>query len=223
MTRKRGIALRIVCISDTHELHRELEVPIGDLLIHAGDFTLFGKGSRTIVDFNAWLGELPHPYKVVTYGNHEFALEAKPELRKLITNAIVLVNEPAMVGPAKIWGSPLTQHYGGAFGRSNVADRVRTYSTIPIDTDILITHGPPYGVLDGCPDEYPGPAGDRELREAVIRVKPKMHVFGHVHSGYGVRPTRHTFFVNAALFGLDGTLENRPIVVEMSQFKDHTA
>jgi Icc-related predicted phosphoesterase len=74
-------------------------------------------------------------------------------------------------------------------------------------------------VLDHSPTDYPRPAGDKELREAVIRVKPKLHVFGHVHSGYGVRPTHHTVFVNAALFGLDGNLKNRPIVVEVSQFK----
>jgi Icc-related predicted phosphoesterase len=215
------MGLRVVCISDTHELHRELVVPPGDLLIHAGDFTFFGKGTRAIIDFNNWLGDLPHRYKVVTYGNHEFVLEAEPKLRRLISNAIVLVNEPAMVGPAKIWGSPLTQHYGGAFGRSNAADRVRAYSTIPMDADILITHGPPYGVLDESPAEYPGPAGDPELRAAVIRVRPKLHVFGHVHAGYGVRPTRHTMFVNAALFGLDGSLDRRPIVVELSQFKNH--
>lgn len=212
--------MKIVCISDTHELHRDLVVPPGDVLIHAGDFTFFGKGTKAIVDFNSWLGELPHRWKIITCGNHEFAIEADPGLRRLITNGILLLNESAMVGQAKVWASPLTQHYGGAFGRSNVADRVRAYASIPLDTDILVTHGPPYGVLDESPSEYPGPAGDWELREAVMRVRPKLHVFGHVHSGYGVRATRHTAFVNAALFGLDASL-NRPIVLEMSQFKEH--
>ena len=100
-------------------------------------------------------------------------------------------------------------------------ERAREYGRIPRDTDILITHGPPYGVLDQSPVEYLEPVGDKELREAVIRVKPKLHVFGHVHCGYGVRPTLHTVFVNAALFGPGGSLENRPIVVEISKFKTH--
>lgn len=213
--------LRIVCISDTHELHRELIVPPGDVLIHAGDFTFWGKGSRAIKDFNDWLGKLPHRWKIVTCGNHEFAIEADPALGRLITNATLLLNDSAMAGPAKVWASPLTVHYGGAFGRSNAADRVKAYASIPLDTDILVTHGPPYGILDLSPAEYPGPVGDRELRQAVIRVRPKLHVFGHVHSGYGVRATRHTLFVNAALFGLDGSLENRPIVLQMSRFKEH--
>ena len=215
------MALRVVCISDTHELHRELLVPPGDLLIHAGDFTFFGQDTRAIVDFDRWLGELPHQYKVVTCGNHESAFEADPGLRRLITSGTLLLNESAMIGPAKVWASPLTPHYSGVFGGSNAADRMKAYASIPADTDILITHGPPYGVLDSNPNEYPGPAGDRELREAVIRVKPKLHVFGHVHAGYGIRQGRHTVFVNAALFGLGGSLENRPIVLEMSRFKQH--
>jgi Icc-related predicted phosphoesterase len=215
------MSLRIVCISDTHELHRDLAVPPGDVLIHAGDFTFWGKGTKAIKDFNEWLGQLPHAHKIVTCGNHELALESDPALRKLITNATLLLNQSAMVGPVKVWASPLTVHHEGAFGRSNASDRLKAYASIPMDTDILVTHGPPYGVLDLSLAEYPGPSGDRELREAVIRVRPKLHVFGHVHSGYGVRATRHTVFVNAALFGLDAAL-NRPIVLEMSRFKEHS-
>ena len=84
-----------MCISDTHELHRELRVPAGDLLIHAGDFTFFGKSTRAIRDFNDWLGELPHAQKVVIPGNHEYMLESDPRLRGLITNATLLINNNA--------------------------------------------------------------------------------------------------------------------------------
>jgi len=211
--------MKVVCVADTHELHRELVVPPGDLLIHAGDFTFWGKSTRAIKDFNSWLGDLPHRHKIVISGNHEYILESNPELRWMINNATLLINEATVIDGVKVWGSPLTPHYGGAFGRSNAPDRVRAYASIPRDTDILVTHGPPYGVLDLSPDEYPGPAGDPELRAAVIRVRPRLHVFGHVHAGYGVRPTRHTFFVNAALFGLDGTLDRKPIVVDVSEIK----
>jgi len=214
------MTLRIVCISDTHQLESDLVVPPGDVLIHAGDFTFFGKGIKAIANFNTWLGELPHTHKIVTCGNHELAIESDPTLRHLITNGTLLLNESVMVGPAKIWGSPLTPH-SGAFGRSNAAERVNVYDSIPADTDILVTHGPPYGILDSSPAEQAGPSGDRELRQAVLRVRPRLHVFGHVHAGYGVRQTRHTVFVNAALFGPNGSLENCPIVLEMSTFKDH--
>jgi hypothetical protein len=92
----------IVCISDTHELHRELDVPNGDILIHAGDFTLFSKSVAAILDFNEWLGELPHRFKLVTPGNHEFFLESDPSKRNLISNAIVLINEEVEIMGLKI-------------------------------------------------------------------------------------------------------------------------
>ncbi len=217
----RNDGLVIVCISDTHQLHRELSVPNGDILIHAGDFTFFGRGKQAIRDFNAWLGELPHRRKIVVPGNHEYILESNPELAWMITNATLLNNESTTVEGLTVWGSPLTQHYGGAFGRSNSSDRKRIYSTIPAGTDIIITHGPPYGILDGSPNEYPGPTGDRELRQAIVRIRPRLHVFGHTHAGYGVRATRHTLFVNAALLGADGMLDKSPIVVRLSMPKPH--
>src|ERR1035441_113914 len=69
-------SLTIVAISDTHELHREVEVPPGDLLVHAGDFSMFSKSASAILDFNEWLGELPHRWKILVPGNHEFFLES---------------------------------------------------------------------------------------------------------------------------------------------------
>jgi len=212
--------MRVVAISDSHALHREVDVPGGDLLIHAGDFTMFGKSASALRDFNAWLGELPHPHKLVVPGNHEFLLETDPSLCRQITNATVLINDSTTINGVKIWGSPLTQHYGGAFGRSNATDRVRIYNTIPADVDILVTHGPPYGILDSS-DEYPGPAGDPELRDAVRRVKPRLHIFGHIHAGYGVLPTVHTLFINAALMDWDGGLGKKPISVSLSMVKQH--
>jgi Icc-related predicted phosphoesterase len=212
--------MRVVCISDTHELHRELNVPPGDLLLHAGDFTFFGRDKQAILDFNEWLGELPHPHKVITCGNHEYAFETNSGLRKLITNATLLLNESTTVGRVRVWGSPLTPHFHGAFGKSNAAERAQVYDSIPNDSDIVITHGPPFGILDSA-EEYPGPSGDSELRRAILRVKPILHVFGHAHGGYGVLQTRNTCFVNAALCDLDGSLNKRPIMVEISRFKQH--
>ena len=207
--------MRVVCISDTHGLYADIHMPLGDLLIHSGDFTFFGRSRQKLVEFNEWLGTLPHRHKVIVAGNHEFALEEDPRLGRLFTNCVLLSNQGVDVDGVKIRGSPMTPHYGGAFGRSNEADRVRIYASIPNDTDILITHVPPYGILDGT-DEYRGPAGDPVLRQAVIRVKPRLHVFGHIHAGHGIYPTRETMFVNAALFGLTGTLEKKPFVLDIT-------
>jgi predicted phosphodiesterase len=201
--------MRIVLISDTHGLHRTLEVPDGDLLIHAGDFTFYSKPPSIVSDFNGWLGSLPHPHKIIIPGNHEFILE-EPRNRGAITNAILLVDSGVEVEGIKIWGSPVTPLYGGAFGKSRPEDRKRHWAQIPEGLDILITHGPPFAILDhghrserreGCP----------ELLEAVI---PRVHVFGHIHAGYGTLRTTDTLFVNASLMGEDGSLSRAPVVID---------
>jgi hypothetical protein len=169
----------LVLLSDTHELHRKVNVPDGDILIHARDFTMLSKSLRAISDFNAWLGELPHRFKIITPGNHEYFLEANLSKRALLSNATVLVNEGIEIAGLRFWGSPATPLYGGAFGLSSAGDRTRLYGQIPDDTDVLITHGPPYGILDSDPNSNLH-SGCRELFDAVVRVGPTLHVFGHV-------------------------------------------
>lgn len=209
-----GAELRLVIISDTHQFHRETSLPDGDILVCAGDFTCFSKSLKAIIDFNDWLGEQPHR-SVVVPGNHEFFLEADPSRRSLLSNATVLINESVEISGLKIWGSPVTPLYGGAFGMSSAEDRRRLYARIPADTDILITHGPRYHILDFSLDSGTH-AGCRELLDAVIRVQPKLHVFGHVHAAYGIFRTDHTTFVNASLFGSEGDLK-APIVFRMTR------
>ena len=205
--------MRIVLVSDTHGLHRQLEVPSGDLLIHAGDFTFYSKPPSIVSDFNAWLGSLPHRHKVVVPGNHEFILE-EPRNQGAIANAILLVDSGVEVEGIRIWGSPVTPLYGGAFGMSRAADRKRHWARIPEGLDILVTHGPPLGILDH------GPRSERhegcpELREAVLQARPRVHVFGHIHAGYGTLRTPDTLFVNASLLGEDGSLSKKPIVIDL--------
>lgn len=207
--------ITIVCLSDTHELHRQVEVPDGDVLVHAGDFTMFSKSTAALRDFNEWLGELSHRYKVLVPGNHEFAFE-DPSRTRLITHATLLINEGVEILGLKIWGSPSTPLYGGAFGLSHSEDRKRLYDGIPGDTDILITHGPPYGILDQAP-EFDVHAGDPELLKAVLRIRPKLHIFGHVHGGYGLFETGPTTFINAALLGSLGNLDRAPIVIRLKK------
>lgn len=205
--------MRIVFISDTHGLHRELVVPPGDLLIHAGDITMNSKPEWVYRHFDIWLGELPHPHKIVVPGNHDWLLE-DPARCGVITNAVLLVDSGVEIEGIKIWGSPVTPLYGGAFGKSRPDERKKHWAQIPEGLDILITHGPPFAILDhssrserrkGCP----------ELLEAVFRAFPRVHVFGHVHHGYGTLRTNDTLFVNASLMGEDGNLNRMPIVIDL--------
>ena len=202
--------MQIVCLSDPHELHRDVDVPDGDLLIHAGDITFFSQRRSVLGDFNDWLGELPHPHKVVIPGNHDSLLEIQAN-RDLITNAHLLINAGVVLEGLKIWGSPAMPLADCAFGTPDDTARAEIWSRIPTDTDILVTHVPPFRILDGEPNgEYNG--GCQSLREAYRRIRPRLHVFGHVHTGFGIAQARYTKFVNAALPGEFGDLEHEPIV-----------
>ena len=101
---------------------------------------------------------------------------------------------------------------------SDPAKRAASYAAIPSDTQILITHGPPYGILDGEPGTSEH-LGCPELLKAVQRIKPLVHIFGHVHSGYGVLDTSETTFINASLLGTKGDIANTPILFDLPQRK----
>jgi len=211
--RTKTTKFRLVVMSDTHGHHREVEVPDGDLLVHAGDFTFFNGSTLAIRDFNHWLAELPHRIKVLIPGNHDSGF-VDPAYRELITEATLLVNEGTVMEGLTIWGSPVTPNDWGAFGPETAEERECLFSRIPEGTDILITHGPPRGILDGASREKNSQGCD-QLLAAVRRVKPRLHVFGHIHQQYGVVRSADTLFVNAALAGPDYTVARRPIKLVM--------
>jgi Icc-related predicted phosphoesterase len=136
-------------------------------------------------------------------------------MRHAITNAVLLIDAGITVAGLKIWGSPVTPLYSGAFGMSNPADRRKHWARIPDGTDILITHGPPYGVLDTAPGSNLH-EGCPELLEAVRLIEPRLHVFGHIHGAYGVLRSQPTMFANAALIGVEGNLDRVPLVLELT-------
>jgi Icc-related predicted phosphoesterase len=160
-----------------------------------------------VADFDRWLGELPHATKIVIPGNHDSLVESG-EVTSLL-NATLLINRGMESHGLKIWGSPLTSLYGGAFGRSDPEDRRRIYAEIPPDTDILITHGPPYGILD-CEHTSSSHQGCPVLLETVFKLKPRLHVFGHVHGSHGSVTIGPTIFANAALFTEFGDVDRTP-------------
>ena len=205
----------LIITSDTHELHREVNVPMADVFIHCGDFTMFDRSVAAIEDFNDWLGDLPHSHKIVIYGNHQFAFEADPSRRALLDNAVVLLNESIEIEGLKIYGSPMTPLFGGAFGMSKAVDRQRHWARVPDDTHVLISHGPPLGLCDTSADA-PEHVGDPELLARIGELTNlRLVCCGHVHSAYGRTEYGGVLVVNAALMGRDGDLANSPIVLRM--------
>ena len=122
--------MEIICLSDTHELHRDVRVPDGDMLIYAGDIAFFSKNPSVLTDFNDWLGELSHKYKVVIPGNHDRLLE-QPKHQRTIANAHLLINAGIELGGLKIWGSPVTPYADTAFGIPSAEARVKHWKLMP--------------------------------------------------------------------------------------------
>ena len=212
--------MKVVCISDTHNFHNHVDVPDGDILIHAGDFTLAGSLSE-VLDFNDWLGTLDHTYKIIIAGNHDRCLGQNDTLGfKMITNGTYLMNSGIDIDGIKIWGSPLTPAFKGMRGGLTFyADRdgkamKRTWQGMPKKIDILITHGPPYGILDyvlyGADSGLH--VGDGMLAGKVIERKPRYHIFGHIHEGYGTFKADYgTKFINCSVVNASYNVVNKPI------------
>jgi Icc-related predicted phosphoesterase len=192
--------VRLVVLSDTHGLHDRIEsLPEGDVLVHAGDFMNSGYEVQEILSFNRWLGEQPFKHRVVCGGNHGRYFEAAPEqARTLLTNALYLENTGVSIDNVTFWGSPYTPeflHWAFMYSRGTSAQRY--WNLIPYSLDVLITHGPPHGILDQTAS---GEAhlGCEELLNAIEEKKPRVHLFGHIHGGAGTFENKATRFVNAA-------------------------
>lgn len=207
--------MRVVLISDTHGKHRQFEIPDGDVLIHAGDIMTRGWDGSEVRDFNDWLGSLPHPHKIVIAGNHDWLFEKHRSTKNLITNATYLQDSGVEIDGFKFWGSPVQPEFmGWAFNRKRGEDIKRHWDLIPDRTDVLITHGPPAGFRDWTRLGNES-LGCRNLRDAVARIKPKLHVFGHIHGGYGEDHDGDVHFVNASLVDEAYRPVNKPIVVDL--------
>jgi len=210
--------MRIVCISDTHSAHAQFEIPSGDILLHAGDFSKRGKESE-IIAFNEWLGTLPHKHKVVIAGNHDFCMEEFPEkARAWISNAHYLNDEEITIEGLRIWGSPVTPwFYDWAFNRHRGDVIKKHWDLIPEGIDILLTHGPPFGMLDQTTEGKT--VGCKDLMEVIERVQPRLHIFGHIHESHGRVENAATTFVNASLMNVQYYPTQTAWVIEMETVK----
>ena len=208
--------MKFVAISDTHCRHQSLRLPKGDVLLHAGDISYKGKKSE-VVDFLEWFKKQDFKHKIFIAGNHDFFFEKeKPqEIKKLIPdNIIYLKDECVMVESIKIWGSPFTPwFFNWAFNERRGALLARHWQKIPADTDILMTHGPVFGILDMVVNEQH--VGCKDLLEKVKELKPKVHVCGHIHEDYGTVKRFGTRFINASVLNEAYELTNKPITFEL--------
>lgn len=201
--------MRLLHLSDTHNFHRQLiDLPKADMIIHSGDMSMVGT-SNEVLDFIEWFSELDYKYKIFIGGNHDFSLEGKnPNTIQgfLPENCYYLCNSGVTIEGVKYWGVPFF------FADDVSGDYFKMITQIPNDTEILITHRPPLGVLDyadnlsyGCPD----------LLDAISTIRPQYNLFGHIHDSYGIEKSKHTTFINAAIVDANYQLLNEPFVFDI--------
>jgi len=212
--------VKIICISDTHGEHSAVQPPNGDVLVHAGDIT--EHGSRD--DFHSfieWMASQPHEHKIFIGGNHDTYLEQQPEKVLAVAGqhkVHYLCDSGVELSGVRFWGSPITpQFHDWSFMRDELAIK-KHWSKIPMDTQVLITHGPVWGVLDevrrsativentGCPT----------LADVVEKVKPEYHIFGHIHEGYGKTIKDQTTFLNVSTMNEHYAIQNKPVIIEIT-------
>ncbi len=183
--------MTILHISDTHNRHSLLgELPMADVLVFSGDMGMAGTEDE-IIKFLNWFMDQPHAHKIFVAGNHDDRIWGE-QIEGLDTNCHFLDNSGITIGGV---------HFYGLSGCREDFDNV------PKNTDVLITHVPPRGILSvsqGC--EF----GNAELLARVDIVQPRLHLFGHIHAAYGVEERGKTLFSNAALVDEDYNLAHRP-------------
>lgn len=200
--------MRFVLISDTHTMHRKLVIPDGDVIIHSGDATWTGTIAE-IGDFGSWfahVGDFKH--RIFIAGNHDKLFENGNSLaRTMLPSQITYLHDDlTYIDGLAVYGAPWTPRFGHgwAFNVDRGEDLADKWYKIPDFVNILVTHGPPFGIGDEVPLDVPTPTGkmfksvgDQDLRDRVRELKDlRLHVFGHIHEGGGVHQKK---FVNASM------------------------
>ncbi|MDR2533171.1 MAG: metallophosphatase domain-containing protein [Tannerellaceae bacterium] len=202
--------MKIIHLSDTHNLHYALpDLPAADIIVHSGDVSMSGTADE-IADFIDWFDSLDGKHKIFIGGNHDFCLEDKDPLliRKFLPEDMhYLCNSGVTIAGLRFWGIPYF-----ISGECHHENYRKALASIPNDIDILLTHCPPFEILDvgrygnmGCP----------QLLDAVRRIRPHYHLFGHIHDAYGSMSDGKTTFINGAILNEEYEFDNAPVSINL--------
>lgn len=202
--------MKIWALSDTHNKHHTLEVPEDiDCVLFAGDATNYYDITKNEVEFNDfvnWYANLDIPKKIFVAGNHDASLKRVYNKDLLRDSGIdYLEHEYHEYNGITFFGSPWTPTFGNWYFTTSRDKIGRKWDMMDTPMDILITHGPPKGMLDLCNRKYDGleQGGDRALLKAVERLQPEQHIFGHIHNhddviNFGIRVHDDIVFRNVS-------------------------
>jgi len=213
--------MKFVLISDTHGRHFHIKnLPPGDVIIHAGDITTNGNLFE-VINFLHWFSALKYKYKILIAGNHDRYLESisKTKAEKdLFKNGVYYLNDSGIdLAGIRIWGTPVQpEHNNWAFNKKRGKEIKKHWDLIPNNVDILITHGPSHGFRDYTHNKLN--VGCWDLHTKLSTLKPKYHVFGHVHESYGTIKDKESgvIHINASLLDREKKLSNKPLSITIS-------
>ena len=145
--------------------------------------------SSEVLDFMRWFSALPYAHKVFVAGNHDACLY-EAVIDGLDSNCHYLSNSSVEIDGVTFYGVPL-------FMEDCCSERQKEfYENIPDGVDVLITHAPPYGILDRDVSIH---YGSNELLSRVTAIRPRIHLFGHIHKANGLEESGEIVFSNAAI------------------------
>jgi len=210
--------MKLCIISDTHNKHKHLgKLPEADVLIHCGDMTSMGR-SHEIVNFMKWFSSLEQfKYKICVAGNHDWLFDTNRLIayEKIPTNVIYLEDKEVVIDGVKFYGTPVQlPFHNWAFNKPEER-LIQHWQAIPHDTDVLITHQPPHSIFDFSVYDNICTGSPSLYWEVVNRIKPKVHCFGHIHSGHGVKVIENTTFINASNLDEEYMCVYDPIIIEI--------
>ena len=184
--------MKIWHISDTHTYHGLLDIPKDvDMVIHSGDCSNpqeIVKSHSEILDFINWFSMLPIKHKVFVAGNHDVAIGRNWITRDhfIEKDIVYLQNESITLDGVNIWGSPYTPSFGSGWAFNRKRDKLHDlWATIPDDTNIVVVHGPPFGILDLSYSAYGNKlenCGCTALKKRMLQLQPELCLFGHIHN-----------------------------------------
>ncbi len=216
--------LNITLISDTHNKHNKLTDDLigGDILIHAGDISSMGY-THQVEDFLKWFDAQPYYHKIFIAGNHDFGFETEVrgydalDLVEKFCDVTYLMDSSVMIDGIKIYGSPWQpRFFDWAFNLDRNSDELnKKWEMIPDDTDILITHGPAHGFVDKVIGKTESLGCELLTKHIQQRVKPTLHICGHIHSGRGHHFDGTTNFINASVLNERYEYEYKPINITL--------
>lgn len=210
--------MKLALLSDTHGRHRAVTIPSVDVAIHCGDFTKFGKLAE-LKEFVEWFNHQPARYRILISGNHDrctyrgYIKDAHDFLADAGVN--YLEDSEVTIEGVRFYGSPWTPMFLDWSWMMDRGQAIKTiWDRIPLGIDVLVTHGPPMGKLDWSiySNEHVGCA---DLREAVKRIQPRLHCFGHIHHSYGAMDFGPTAFVNCSICDEDYHPTRQPIIFDL--------